>query len=60
VLPNGIIGWLTGGGWDSLRSLVGVPKKVATYPQLETDPEILLEREIIEEDEEMNNKKLWD
>jgi urea transport system permease protein len=48
VLPSGIVGWLKEGGWDQLRSLVGFPKKVATYPQLETDPDILLEQAELE------------
>ena len=48
VLPSGIVGWLQEGGWERLRSLVGFPKKVATYPQLESDPDILQEKAEIE------------
>lgn len=53
VLPSGIVGWLKEGGWDQLRSLVGFPKKVATYPQLETDPDILLEQAELEAKDEL-------
>jgi urea transport system permease protein len=48
VLPNGIVGWFREGGWERLRSLVGFPRKVATYPQLEEDPEVRKERELLE------------
>jgi urea transport system permease protein len=45
VLPDGIIGWLRYRAADDLRSLVGMPKQVVTYPRLEEDPEIQKERE---------------
>jgi urea transport system permease protein len=45
VLPDGIIGWLRYRAADDLRSLVGMPKQVITYPRLEEDPEIQQERE---------------
>lgn len=48
VLPDGIIGWIRTIGWDQIRSLIGYPKQVATYPSLETDPEVELEREEFE------------
>jgi urea transport system permease protein len=44
VLPNGILG-----GLDQLRSLLGFRKQVITYPSLEEDPAVQLEREEIEE-----------
>ena len=52
VLPSGIVGWLKERGWDQLRSLVGFPKKVATYPQLEINPDILLEQAELEAKDE--------
>jgi urea transport system permease protein len=45
VLPDGIIG-----GFNQLRSLLGFRKYVFTYPSLEEDPEIQLEREELEKD----------
>jgi urea transport system permease protein len=48
VLPNGIVGWLRTDGWEYLRSLFGLRREVSTYPQLEEDPELQLEREELE------------
>ncbi|MGC9524267.1 MAG: urea ABC transporter permease subunit UrtC [Limnospira sp.] len=48
VLPNGIVGWLRTEGWEYLRSLFGLRREVSTYPQLEEDPELQLEREKLE------------
>lgn len=45
VLPNGLIGWMREEGIDLLRSLLGRPKQIATYPSLEEDPEVQRERE---------------
>ncbi|MGD1919284.1 MAG: urea ABC transporter permease subunit UrtC [Pleurocapsa sp.] len=44
VLPDGIVGWWTGYGWDKLRSLLGLKRSVVTYPSLAEDPEV--QREI--------------
>jgi urea transport system permease protein len=49
VLPDGIVGWFKE-IWENYgRSLFKLPPPVVTYPQLETDPEILQEREQIEQ-----------
>jgi len=48
VLPNGIVGWLRTDGWEYLRSLFGLRREVPTYPELEEDPELQLEREELE------------
>lgn len=48
VLPNGIVGWLRTDGWEYMRSLFGFPREIMTYPQLEEDPELQLEREELE------------
>lgn len=48
VLPDGIVGWWTGYGWDKLRSLLGLKQPVVTYPSLAEDPEIQQEQEGIE------------
>lgn len=45
VLPNGLLGWWQSGGLDWLRSLLGRPPKLSTYPQLEEDPEVNYERQ---------------
>lgn len=45
VLPGGIVGWWNEQGIDWVRSLLGRPKQVATYPSLEQDPEVQQERE---------------
>ena len=47
VLPDGIVGWWTGYGWDKLRSLLGF-KTPITYPSLAEDPEVQRERTEIE------------
>ena len=48
VLPDGIVGWWTGYGWDKLRSLFGLKEPMITYPSLAEDPEIQRERSEIE------------
>jgi urea transport system permease protein len=45
VLPGGIVGWWKEQGMDSVRSLLGRPKQLTTYPSLEADPEVQQERE---------------
>lgn len=44
ALPSGIVGWVQQSGVDVVRSIRGKPK-IATYPRLETDPEVQQERE---------------
>ena len=48
VLPSGIVGWLRTDGWEYMRSLLGFRQPIMTYPQLEEDPELQLEREELE------------
>lgn len=49
VLPDGIVGWVRTIAWDKIRALFGFPKVVATYPSLEENPEVELEREEFEQ-----------
>jgi urea transport system permease protein len=44
VLPDGIIG-----GWHKLKSFLGLSEPLVTYPELEVNPEVQLEREELEE-----------
>lgn len=45
VLPGGFVGWLRNQGQDYLRSLLGRPRRVMTYPSLAEDPEVDYERQ---------------
>ncbi|MBW4553984.1 MAG: urea ABC transporter permease subunit UrtC [Aphanocapsa sp. GSE-SYN-MK-11-07L] len=47
LLPSGIVGWLRTEGIQNLRSLLGLRQPVATYPSLETDPEVKYERQSV-------------
>ncbi|MCP9295965.1 MAG: urea ABC transporter permease subunit UrtC [Planktothrix agardhii LY1] len=49
ILPDGIVGWVRNFSFDQVRALFGSPKPVATYPSLEEDPELQLEREDFEQ-----------
>lgn len=48
ALPDGIVGWLRDRASVQIRSLLGMPQPISTYPSLEQDPEIELEREEVE------------
>ncbi|MGL5059243.1 MAG: urea ABC transporter permease subunit UrtC [Microcoleus sp.] len=48
VLPDGIVGWLKDRDFARLRALFKKPKYVSTYPSLEEDPQVKLEKEEIE------------
>ncbi len=48
VLPDGIVGWMRSQGINLVKSLLGKRKQVATYPSLEEDPDIQLERKTME------------
>ncbi|MEG4088081.1 urea ABC transporter permease subunit UrtC [Microcoleus sp. Pol12B4] len=48
VLPDGLVGWLQHQGFDQLRSLFRRPKYASTYPSLEQDPQVQLEKEELE------------
>ena len=45
VLPDGIIGWFRQGALEQLRFILRRPKAVSTYPGLEMDPDVELERQ---------------
>jgi urea transport system permease protein len=47
VLPSGILGWFRHDSLSFVRSLLGRPKVVETYPSLEEDLEVQYERENI-------------
>lgn len=57
VLPDGIVGWLRTEGIDRVMNLIG-RKQVITYPSLETDPEVQLERELLESELQDKDKYL--
>ncbi len=44
VLPDGVVGWMRSQGVEQVRSLLGLRQQVITYPSLEEDPEVQLER----------------
>lgn len=46
VLPDGLVGWLRTEGWSKVQKLLG-NKELTTYPSLETDPEIQMEKETL-------------
>lgn len=48
VLPMGIVGWLRDDGVMHVRSLLGLQKRLVTYPEIEENPEVQQEREEIE------------
>ena len=49
ILPDGIVGWMRSVAFDKIRALFGFQKAIVTYPRLEEDPEIELEREEFEQ-----------
>jgi len=49
ILPDGIVGWMRSVAFDKIRDLFGFQKAIVTYPRLEEDPEIELEREEFEQ-----------
>ncbi len=48
VLPDGVVGWLRTEGIEKMRSLFGLRKYAVTYPSLEENPEVQIEREELE------------
>ncbi|MBE9093580.1 urea ABC transporter permease subunit UrtC [Tychonema sp. LEGE 07203] len=48
VLPDGIVGWLQNQDFEHIRRLFKKPKYASTYPSLEQDPEVQLEKEELE------------
>ncbi len=52
VLPNGLVGWIKETGWDQLRSLLGLQRRVVTYPSLAEDPDVIQEREQLRHSDE--------
>lgn len=45
VLPGGFVGWLRNEGQELLRSVLGRPRRIMTYPSLAEDPEVDYERQ---------------
>ncbi len=48
VLPDGLVGWLQNHDFEHIRRLFKKPKYASTYPSLEQDPEVQLEKEELE------------
>ena len=48
VLPGGLVGWLQHQGFDQIRTLFRRPRYASTYPSLEQDPQVQLEKEELE------------
>ncbi|NES07795.1 MAG: urea ABC transporter permease subunit UrtC [Okeania sp. SIO2F4] len=48
ILPNGIVGWWQEYGWLKLRSLLGYSHPLMTYPNIDENPEVQLEKEKLE------------
>ncbi|GAB4524883.1 MAG: urea ABC transporter permease subunit UrtC [Pleurocapsa sp.] len=45
VLPDGIVGWWLNNGWEKIKNFFGIRDRLATYPEIEINPEIQQERE---------------
>ncbi len=45
ALPNGVVGWIRDEAVNKIRFLLGKSPEIATYPQIETDPDIQQERD---------------
>ncbi|RMH67854.1 MAG: urea ABC transporter permease subunit UrtC [Cyanobacteria bacterium J003] len=50
ALPTGIVGWLRTEAPNLIAKLLGRPQPVATYPELEFDPEVQYERQVLEQE----------
>lgn len=49
VLPAGFVGWLRSNFGAKVRSLIGQPDPIATYPSLDLDPEVQAEKQELTE-----------
>ncbi|RMD68121.1 MAG: urea ABC transporter permease subunit UrtC [Cyanobacteria bacterium J149] len=47
VLPDGIVGWWNNWAWLKLKSVLGLQPKLTTYPAIEQNPEVEMEKENI-------------
>jgi urea transport system permease protein len=47
ALPDGIIGWLRGRAPQQVRSLLGKPEPLLTYPDIELNSDVQRERQEI-------------
>ncbi|MBD2395715.1 urea ABC transporter permease subunit UrtC [Cyanobacterium aponinum FACHB-4101] len=47
VLPDGIVGWWNNWAWIKLKSVFGLQPKLSTYPAIEENPEVEMEKENI-------------
>ncbi len=54
VLPDGLVGWSKDFAWNKIQILLGLKEPLITYPEIEANPEIQLEKEIIEAEESPN------
>ncbi|WP_448527080.1 urea ABC transporter permease subunit UrtC [Parathermosynechococcus lividus] len=50
ALPTGIVGWLRTESHLFLARLLGRPQPLATYPELELDPDIQYERDVLKQE----------
>ncbi len=50
ILPNGIVGWWQEYGWLKLRSILGFSQLLMTYPNIDENPEVQLEKEKLEKE----------
>jgi urea transport system permease protein len=57
VLPDGIVGWLKSPNFEKLLTMVGIRPQVATYPSLETDPDVQQEKESLGNKDQFNSVK---
>ncbi len=48
VLPDGIVGWWRDFAWNKLRHILGLQKRIITYPSLEENPEVIQEKAELE------------
>lgn len=48
ALPDGLVGWWRNGGPASLLALVAPPPKLATYPDLDLNPDVKAEQQQLE------------
>lgn len=43
VLPNGIVGWWREWAWLKIKSLLGLQPTLVTYPEIDLNPEVMVE-----------------
>lgn len=50
VLPNGIVGWWREWAWLKIKSLLGLQPTLVSYPDIDLNPEVMVEANHDEED----------